>query len=162
MAFEYYTLPGLLMATAIAMYFWQEPRMKGLENGRKQLLKKLIDELFDSGKLDEARAAVHKLLHDDYMANKDLLMPIQKFLPYPRIKWFLGLAMLFATISALFHATLSKTYIVNLQMFSVSANDIVITVVLGLCALPSWWLYDEFRYMRRIIDLFDNQDEREG
>lgn len=160
MAFEYYTFPVVLLTIAFAMYFWQEPRMKSLENGRKRLLKKLINDLFGSGKLDDARAAVHKLLHDGYMANKDLLMPIQKFLPYSRIRWFLGLAMLFATISALFHATLSKIYIVNLQMFSVSANDIVITVMLGLCALPSWWLYDEFRYMKRIIDLFDNQDEQ--
>ena len=157
MAFEYYTFPVLLIGIAFALYFWQEPRMKGLENGRKHLLKKLIDDLFGSGNLDDARAAVHKLLHEGYMANKDLLMPIKKFLPYRRIIRWLIAATSVATLCALFQKQLAQV-IITVWILDFSINDLLTATIVFLCAMPTKLIWEEFRYMQRIISLFDSHD----
>jgi len=155
MDFGSYTIPGIATTVAIALYCWQEPRLRGLEQGRKNRLQKKVNDLFNPADIETAKTKVLGFLDEGYADNNDLLMPIQKFLPYPRIMWFLSFAWLFATISALFHAKLSNIYVVNSQMFSLSVDDLVISVMVFLCALPSKWLYDEFRYMKRIINLFD-------
>lgn len=162
MDFSYYTFPGLLMALATFLYGWQEPRMKGLEKGRKKLLEKMLADFFKLGEIEPAQAEVRKFLNDAYVKHKDLLMPIRMFLPYRRIAWCLAIAMGFATVCALWSSSIKELHIIKQPLFSFSVNDLLTTAIVFLSALPTKWMFDEFRYMRRIIDLFDGVDDIEG
>ena len=159
MDFGYYTFPGILIGVASALYGWQEPRMKGLERGRKNVIQKTVKDLFVSGNLQVVKKDVHVFLADGYVKHKDLLMPIQQFLPYRKIKWCLGGAMFLATVCALFQEKMTLIHIINSPYFTLSVNDGMTSAIILLCSWPAKWLFDEFRYMQRIIKLFDGNDD---
>ncbi|MBT9611738.1 MAG: hypothetical protein IV108_00560 [Burkholderiales bacterium] len=160
MDFGYYTFPGLLIAIATFLYGWQEPRMKKLEKGRKKQLETMLASFFDAGTIETAKAKVHTFLNNAYVNHKDLLMPIRMFLPYRRIAWCLASAMFLATVCALWSSYLKQFYLINQPQFSFSVNDLLTTAIVFLSALPTKWVFDEFRYMRRIIDRFDGDDDQ--
>jgi hypothetical protein len=157
--FGIYTFPALVVGLSVALYAWQEPRMKALEKGRKNRLQKVIHELFNQNDLKVAHDKVYKFLDDGYSNHKDILMPIRKFRPYRKIAFCIVGAFFFATISALLQIQLQAIYIIKSASFSLSINDFAIYSMIFLCALPSRWLYIEFRYMQRIINLFDDHND---
>lgn len=160
MDFGYYTFPGLLIGIATFLYSWQEPRMKSLEKGRKRLLEKMLVSFFKAGAIEPAQAEVRAFLNDAYVKHKDLLMPIRMFLPYRRIALCLTSAMALATVCALWGSYLKQLHLINQPQFSFSVNDLLTAAIVFLSALPTKWMVDEFRYMRRIIDLFDGEDDQ--
>lgn len=161
MNFGYYTFPVLLIGLTATLYGWQEPRIKKLEKGRMKRLKQIVNDLFVSEEVITAKNHVHKFFTDNYVTHKDVLMPIQKLQPYRKVGWCIVGALIAATLAALFEAKLQESN-VNVVGFSISANDAITALIIFLCALASRWLYDEFWYMRRIINLFDNHDEEES
>ena len=158
MDFSYYTFPGILIAITSALYFWQEPRMKSLEKGREKLIQKTVEEIVKHSDIQVTRKAVHNFLMDAYIEHKHLLMPIQKFLPYRRITWCLIAAMVLATICALFQERMIIISIFNNNYFSLSLNAALTTSIVIFCAFPAKWLFEEFRYMKHVISLFDIKD----
>lgn len=160
MDFGYYTFPGILIGLATFLYSWQEPRMKSLEKGRKKLLEKMLVDFFKAGAIEPAKAEVRAFLNDAYVKHKDLLMPIRMFLPYRRIAWCLAIAIVLATVCALWGSYFKEFHLINQPKFSFSVNDLLTAAIVFLSALPTKWMFDEFRYMRRIIDLFDGVDDQ--
>ena len=59
--FGYYTFPGLLMGLSVGLYWWQEPRMKSLEEGRSKKLDALTEKLVGKRTNVEIRRTVRAL-----------------------------------------------------------------------------------------------------
>jgi hypothetical protein len=152
MDWGYYTFPVLLIVMAFALYTWQEPKMKKLEAGRKALIAKRTKDLISSSSGD-IEATIYAYLLRAFETDKDLLMPIQQFLPYKRISILLGTAMVVATVCAIFHGKLSLISV--LRNPNVSLNGLLIITLVSLCILTAKWIYEEFSYMKRIIGRFD-------
>ena len=147
--YGYFTFPALLIALTAGLYWWQEPRMKSLEYGRLRKLDALVEELFDGNNTESAKIGVRDFLETAFEDRKDVLMPVKKFTPYKRILQWLTGAFLIAAICALFQDNMQALTIGTKP--DVSALTALNTALVFLCALPAKWLWEEFRYMQRVI-----------
>lgn len=125
--------------------------MKRLEDCRKELIAKKVKELLDLS--NDIEGTLFSFFQSAFETNRDLLMPIQKFLPYKKILASLTIAMVIATICALFHNRLNHVLII--ETLGISLNDILIVLLIAFSIWPAKLIFDEFTYMKRIIKRFD-------
>ena len=156
MDWGYYTFPALLIAIAVALYTWQDSKMKALEKGRRSAIARRVKELLNHR--NDLENKIFEYLSTAYENDKDLLMPIRQFLPYKRIACFLAAAMIIATVCAILHSKLDIILFFGIP--NISLNDALIVILIGLCILPARWIREEFSYTRRISQKFDNSSEK--
>jgi hypothetical protein len=148
MDLTYLSVTLTMLGLAAALYLWQEPKIKPLEEMRLARLKERAESLANR-KLEEIYA--YLLTADE--RDRNILMSVKAFSPYPSIRWALGIALF---LSLVFGIAVRLVPPNILSRFGVEASvaDISSIVLIPIWFYVGYKLWGEFRYMKDVIKRF--------
>ncbi|MBK8760794.1 MAG: hypothetical protein IPM03_10230 [Sulfuritalea sp.] len=146
MDFTYLSITLTMLGLTAALYLWQEPKIKPLEEMRLARLKERADSLANRN-ADE----IYRYLLTADEKDRNILMSVKAFSPYPAIRWALGIAVV---LSLAFGLAARLAPPDSFSRFGISIADISSIVHIPIWFYVGYQLWGEFRYMKEVTKRF--------
>ena len=148
MDLTYLSVTLTMLGLTAALYLWQEPKIKPLEELRLKRLKERADALANRNADD-----IYNYLVTADEKDRNILMSVKAFSPYPAIRWALGIALVLSLVFGLAGRLAPQ------GGFSWFGTVISIADISSIILIPIWFyvgylLWEEFRYMKEVTKRF--------
>ncbi|MEL7067121.1 MAG: hypothetical protein AAGN15_00545 [Cyanobacteria bacterium J06581_3] len=137
-----------MLGLTAALYLWQEPKIKPIEKVRLARLKQRADSLV--GKTSEE---IYYYLITADEKDRNTLMSLKAFFPYPAIKRALSIAFLLSLVFGVAERIVSPKVISSMGL-KMSIADISSIILLPIWLFIGYKLWGEFKYMKEVIRRF--------
>lgn len=134
-----------LAAASIALFFWEEPKTRLLEEHRRKKIETAVARLAKDSR--DVRAAMVDFIFSAYDREKEIVMPIRSLLPYRRISYRMIISLLL-TIGYFLLTRFPQLdfHIIIFEQISV----LVMIAAIVLDTLAGYLVFDEIRYILQV------------
>ena len=153
-----------LFACELALYFWEEPKVRDLERLRREKIVeavgKLVIELGPRKQINSLKEELSEFIYTAYDNDKYLVMPVISLLPHRKI--FILLAVAFTTSIAWGFMVNSASSTINPlvaqnNLFQLNLSHLFAVIAIICMSIASFYGYNEFRYVIQITKKFDGK-----
>lgn len=158
MDFSLINISVALFACELALYFWEEPKIKALEDKRLQYIRNFANDFLSKLKVKggSINEDLEMLLFNIYEKEQELIMPIEALTPHRKIIKVLAFSLIASVVYGLFSKILSSYNISLIQMSwaVIRLSDIFATISIMCFSFSILWGYQEFKYIQKITGKF--------